>query len=391
MNFPPIVCLSTIDWDFLWQRHQIFMSAFAERGVPVLFVENMGGVRSPSLRDAHRVWLRARSLLRQWTRGIRQAGNITILSPAVLPFSGPWTQRANQRLFLRRLAMRARALGFERPVVWTYSPTWLAARFADLLDPVCQVYDCVANIKGHPFVTPQLIAAEEDWLRRADLVLTDAKSLYIEKQVLNPNTYRVPPGVDFDLFADQGDDLAEPADLSACPRPRLCFFGSLEAQKVDLDLLRQFAVDYRHWSLVIIGTAKTDITMLRELENVVILREKPHRSLPAYLQAMDALCIPYAINEFTRGVIPAKLYECLATGKPVIATAIEELLPFRNVISIADSRDFGADVEAAITNDSPSLCEARVKLARENSWVSRVDRVVVLLEQTLSHRSDQDG
>src|SRR4051812_40706345 len=43
MASPSIVCLSTIDWDFLWQRHQILMASFARRGIPVLYVENIGG------------------------------------------------------------------------------------------------------------------------------------------------------------------------------------------------------------------------------------------------------------------------------------------------------------------------------------------------------------
>src|SRR5947207_15672346 len=65
-----IVCLSSIDWQFIWQGHQEIMSALAANGNRVLFVENTG-VRSPSIRDLPRVRKR---LLNWWrgTKGFRQ-------------------------------------------------------------------------------------------------------------------------------------------------------------------------------------------------------------------------------------------------------------------------------------------------------------------------------
>jgi hypothetical protein len=40
-KFDAIVCLSAIDWDFLWQRTQEVMSRFAGMGYPVLFIEKI--------------------------------------------------------------------------------------------------------------------------------------------------------------------------------------------------------------------------------------------------------------------------------------------------------------------------------------------------------------
>jgi len=49
-----IVCVSTIDWSFLWQEHQGVMSVLARAGNRILFVENTG-VRSPGWKDRGRV------------------------------------------------------------------------------------------------------------------------------------------------------------------------------------------------------------------------------------------------------------------------------------------------------------------------------------------------
>lgn len=59
-----IVCLSSIDWDFIWQQNQEIMSRFAKAGTPVLFIENTG-VRAPGLRDVPRPFAR----LGSWWRG----------------------------------------------------------------------------------------------------------------------------------------------------------------------------------------------------------------------------------------------------------------------------------------------------------------------------------
>ncbi|MBM3252435.1 MAG: glycosyltransferase family 1 protein, partial [Candidatus Omnitrophica bacterium] len=49
-----IICISSIDWDFIWQGHQEIMSALAQNGNRVLFIENTG-VRTLRIRDIPRI------------------------------------------------------------------------------------------------------------------------------------------------------------------------------------------------------------------------------------------------------------------------------------------------------------------------------------------------
>ncbi len=51
----------------------------------------------------------------------------------------------------------------------------------------------------------------------------------------------------------------------------------------------------------------------------------PHEGLPASLAGVDAYVLPYEINNLTKGISPAKTYECLATGKPVVASPLPAL------------------------------------------------------------------
>ena len=61
-----VVCISSIDWDFIWQGHQEIMSRLAASGHRVLFIENTG-VRPPRIGDLPRVVSR----LRNWRRGTK--------------------------------------------------------------------------------------------------------------------------------------------------------------------------------------------------------------------------------------------------------------------------------------------------------------------------------
>jgi glycosyltransferase involved in cell wall biosynthesis len=366
---PPVVCFSSIDWSFLWQRHQILMSGLAARGHRVLFVENMGG-RPPAIGDAWRLTQRARAISGQQWQGVRVERSVEILAPVVLPPMGTLASVLNDRLFLPRLASRIQRLGFRRPVVWTYSPTAAAMTLARLLDPSLLVYDCVANIAGYPHATDSLIRSEHAWIRSSDIVFTDAESLHVEKKRHNPNTFRVMPGVDADAFSPDAAGR-QPEDLARVGRPRLCFFGCL-GWWIDLEPLRSFAAEHPEWSVVIIGPVRTDVSTLAALPNVVFLGAKPHGELTRYLHSVDVICLPYAITEFTRGVIPAKIFEALAAGKPVVATPIPELRAFSGVIDLADRTEFTKAVICAREKNSRAAIAQRLAVARANSWEARI-------------------
>ena len=130
-----IVCISSIDWDFIWQGHQQIMSTLAARGNRVLFIENTG-VRRPRLQDLPRL---RRRIARWWrsTKGFRQERqNLYVFSPLIVPL--PYSRiarRINRTLLLRALRRWMRVVGFGRPIAWTFLPTPLARDLLRALDP----------------------------------------------------------------------------------------------------------------------------------------------------------------------------------------------------------------------------------------------------------------
>ena len=121
-----ILCISSIDWDHIWQGHQEIMSTLAADGHRVLFVENTG-VRGPALGDLPRVRKR---ILTWWraTKGFREERqNLFVYSPLLLPF--PYSRVArwiNGYFMFRALRRWSDIIGFHRPVLWSFLPTPLA-------------------------------------------------------------------------------------------------------------------------------------------------------------------------------------------------------------------------------------------------------------------------
>jgi len=79
-----IICISSIDWDFVWQGHQEIMSTFAKNGNRVLFIENTG-VRAPTFKDMPRI----RKRMINWAKSIkgfrRETDSLYIYSPIIFP------------------------------------------------------------------------------------------------------------------------------------------------------------------------------------------------------------------------------------------------------------------------------------------------------------------
>ena len=93
--------------------------------------------------------------------------------------------------------------------------------------------------------------------------------------------------------------------------------------------------------------------------------------------------LPYVQGEVTHYRSPLKLYEYLATGKPIVSTEHPEVNEFGHVVTIAPRSQFGEAVEFVLQKDSLENQRLRMKIARENSWDARVDAMQNILKKHL--------
>jgi hypothetical protein len=387
MRNQTVLCIAPRRWDALWKETQAIMSRVATDN-RVLYVEPgrdaEHGVVSEMIRNAANV-------LRLTVREARP--NLFVIpSPpalphgrrhlprAVLELTMPLAIEANASILTAHVRRAMRQFGVDAPILWLSLPydLPLVGRFREKL--VCYYnFDELADFVDNRRVRHLIRRLDDELTRRADIVFATSGAQRERRAAINARTYFVPNAVDFELFHRAlTEELPTPDDIAHLPRPILGYAGWL-TNHVDVSLLRRIAEAYPRGSLVLVGPdqlpATADRDALYAAPNVVFVGRKAQPELPAYLRAFDVALLPYALTGHVLSAYPTKLHEYLAAGRAVVAPTMPELRPYRDVVRLAASDDeFLRAVGDALT-DGSSDREARVAIARANTWDTRVAEI----------------
>lgn len=371
-----IVCFSTADWDtpLPTNKHQL-MARLARRN-RVLYIETLG-TRGPDLSngvDAARI---GRRLKRGAAGMVRREKRLWSLAPLVRPAWGRPTERALNRVAFRAQASRALAK-FPDAIAWVYSP--YAVHLLDIVQPRGIVYHMVDDLAEVPGADAEAIReAERQLLARADCVFCTERSLYDRAAQVNPGARFLPNVADYRHFSRPGTVAdARLNDLLALPRPIVVFSGNIAPHKVDLKLLGDLAEARPQWSFAIVGPVwegarrHPQLERLGRIPNAHLMGHVDYRDLPAFLHAADALVIPYIKSKATQAVFPLKFFEYLGTGKPVVASPLPSLLPYKGAVEFGGSRARWLKAIQSALDDPERLRTQRLALARRHTWAVRL-------------------
>jgi len=372
-------------WPGLWRNRHHLMTRFA-RFNRVLYVEP-----PPYLRPTVNQLLRSRKAwqaLRKPHLSQVQDNLYVYHSPAFAPVSGRLPLSTITHIMRRALLLRAiRCLGMEQPIIWLSRPEMrsLIGQFHEQLT----IYHVVDEYTAYQGVTEELASRlrlqEEQLMAKVDLVIAVSLPLWEAKRPYNPHTYLVPNGVDFEAFNHALVEKAPPPmDLNVIPEPRLVYAG-LIGVRLDLTLLLAVAQRRPDWSFVFIGQVddrgcENELVYLHRLPNVHFLGIKPASAVPSYLLACQVCLLPYHWSEESRHIDPIKLYEGLASGKPVVSTPIPAVLPYSDLIRLAsDHGELEAAVQEALAEQDDDRVAQRRSVAAANTWEKRVEQISTLL------------
>jgi glycosyltransferase involved in cell wall biosynthesis len=392
-----VLCFSSTDWEGVWGSRQQVMLRLARRGYRILFVEQAAGLehlwRYPALWQ--RKW-------RRWREGVREAAdNVWIASlPPLLP--GRYYRREinaiNQSLTIRWTWRWLAKLDFAPDLLWLYKPEQgpLIGRFGEKLS----VYHCIdeftAGTTGRKRAMIELL--EGDLLRRVDLVFANSRLTFENKRALHGQTFRIPSGVDAAHFARAADEsLAVHPAVAGLKRPCLGYVGNIN-ERLDYDALTHLAEQRPDCSLVLVGDTypwtmdAPPLQRLAALSNVHFLGQFPFAELPALVKGLAVCLVPYVADERAYFRSPLKLYEYLAAGKPVAATAHPEAEEFGELIYLAESpADYVLAVTRALSEDNAARQQARLAAARQHDWDGRVTEMEKHIRQALREKGFDDA
>jgi len=228
-------------------------------------------------------------------------------------------------------------------------PSYIALKLAEThgIPVICDYHDhlpeSVASYYTNPLVSRIAHALVFDLVKRnirmSDHVITNSRTLRntIRSAVAldDEEISVIPNGFDVDLFNPMPREEARKAIGVQASSHLLLYYGSIDVW-VDFEalmkLVNRIRGVYDRTLLMIVGLShnssmRADLDRLvgkyRLRENVLLLPPQPHEKVPEFVNAADIVIAPYK-NVLKNYVVPLKILESLACGRPVITANISE-------------------------------------------------------------------
>ena len=361
--------------------HQ-YIHLFKERGHDCLWL-------GPAVSPMH--LLKPDSLNRHrfkiWRSGMLEIEGVKWLVPFTLLFyynkpllRSLYAGRNQYRFCLPPLEKSLAIEGFkEVDLLWCAGP--VAYSLLDLVPHRLSCYRLADRLDKFSGIPDNVGLLQQELIKRVDFVLATSKSLWEwAKTIRKEQVYYLPNGVS-DQFFEKGQ--ARPADFPEDERPVAVYVGTIDT-RFDLDTFGQAVYKMADWHFLLIGEVTNHKLLpgLQELarrDNLTLLGPKAYRELPAYLQHSSAGLIPFQLNELTEAVNPIKYYEYLASGLPVVAPPMRELIEMKGPLNVyEDSKGFFEALRFTREKRENEMA-GLVQFAAQNTWRSRfaeIERII---------------
>ncbi|TVQ61736.1 MAG: glycosyltransferase [Phycisphaerales bacterium] len=366
---PAVIVFGIIDWHFRHQRPQHLAAALARKGHRVFYVSPRFVARQRGGSDDEVIDVGGGAVVhhtRLWVKGV----------PRIYHGMPSEEQQAIMVAGLRRMLLEHR---IGRTICKIDHPgwVWLAKHVPD----GSLVYDCMDHHAGFENTGGEVAQLEDELLAIADLTLVT--SGYLE-EIIAP---RVPQHAMVRNACDPDHFATRPAEVWQDPegRPVVGYLGAI-AEWFDAELIDKAAEARPDVCFLLVGgDSAGNKGKLSHRKNVVFVGEIPYAEAGKYVHAMDVCTIPFQITELIKATNPVKVYEYLASGKPVVTTDLPELREpeIDGLIHRAESHEaFIEAIDAALADKGDrELAARREAFAREQTWAHRAASVDAALEK----------
>lgn len=344
-----LVILSSVKWNFAWQRHHSLARAAAGAGTAVVFVE-------PLLRDVRQILARLRRRggdappAQQLPAGVR----VLHWSPVdLLPGAT-----------LRRIRRRLGSASASETMVLQYVPSRRCLALARRLSPRRIVYDRVLDWSQVPanWYPPRHWRRVERALEHEAGLVTDSAAMQLAWAEHGLDSILVLPAAD-DEFT--GYPWSEPQ-----PDAPIGYFGTVQQGIVDLPAVAAVA---RTRPVEVVG--EVDEASRAELlaAGVRLAPPVPVAELPPIIDRWSAILLPYRVGDRQQTLVPAKIWNALASRRPVLTLGLS--LPpgiAQHTVPLDDAASLSDAVAAALAHAGEALPQ------QVPTWVDAWQRIAAL-------------
>jgi teichuronic acid biosynthesis glycosyltransferase TuaH len=287
---------------------------------------------------------------------------------------GGFADRSLQRQVLDTVG----ELGLHHPLLWvndaSYAPFIVTTGWPSL-------YDITDDWLESSLAPRQLERLEENerlLLARAGAVVVCSPDL-ARTRGASRSVEIIPNGVDVDLFR-----TPQPRPAALPGAPVALYVGTLHTDRVDVPLIRSLAEARPDLQVVLAGPNSLpaeETATLERAANIHLLGAWPYEQVPALLQHADIVIIPHVVNRFTESLDPIKAYECLAVGRPTVATPVAGFRQLGPPVVVATPERFVEAAGAALATATPPGRPGSVPDSPVASWRSRAEAMAALMSK----------
>jgi glycosyltransferase involved in cell wall biosynthesis len=356
----PIIVHCHLRWDFVWQRPQQIFSRLAENH-RILFIEDpviAEGEPRLAIDEPMPNLVRIVPQIPQHL-AVNSDKDAEIFLPQIRQALGEHPLLAGQ---------------FDEPVHWFYSPMSAPGYLGQFGGPGV-VYDCMDELANFRFAPPDIADRERFVMSKAEVVFTGGFQLFESKSKHHGNVHFYGCGVDVDHYGKARlEDTKVPDALASLPKPVFGYFGVID-ERLDYELVAALAERFPDASVAMAGPfAKIDPNELPKHPNIHWLGQQKYEDLPSLVKGFDLCLMPFALNEATKYINPTKTLEYMAGGKPVVSTAIADVVRnFTPIVQVAHSpEEFVDAVERAWRSPDADLIAEGIARAADATWDATV-------------------
>ena len=300
---------------------------------------------------------------RQWKGGLEvPAIPFASRARAIDLFNRVWTG-----LFLRRV--RVDAVVATNPITWN----WLPKRLRSL--PT--VYDCMDDHESF------FSGRRRQRLHRTEAALVASSRHIVATSAVVADRLRARYGkaatsVEVVPNAYNPADFLRPADALSLHHPAIVYTGTL-GHWFDWTSVLDAAVRHPEWTLHLVGPVEAAVPDLPD--NIRLVGSVPHARAVDWMRNADALVLPFVRSPLVEAVDPVKMYEYVASGRPVVSAHWSLLDTYGAVPSVAfygDSHPLREVLERSLA--SPPSPPPSSFLAA-NTWDIRARRLAEIIRE----------
>lgn len=280
--------------------------------------------------------------------------------------------------------------------------TFIAAKIARLhgVPFVYYLIDSLHTLVPEPSLRPIARLIEKWTMRVSDRILVINKTLcdYVKRMGVVDVPEVITAGVDRNRFHPKvdGQDMRKALGLKEEDMV-LFFMGWLYEFSGLIEVATSIiSCPERDVNLVVLGKGEIypQLRVIadkhRDEGRIILVDWVPYDEVPRYVAAADICILPAHINDIMRNIVPIKMYEYLACGKPVVTTRLPGVL-----------KEFGRNSGVVYASNSESVVDtarrifwdkteylhhsrAAARFVQSHNWSHITDRFETVLKQMVN-------